>query len=456
MMQIEIKLNDRTYREKYNYVIDELECRFIHYYCSELQKQSNYTMDEHSSFYYALIAYFQRYCKIIKHVIPKSTSANDVYLFIENHRKYCFAFATQLREFGKWKKALQALELFTTYIDAHFHLVLKSVDHSILMTIDIMLGLGLFQQCKAFITRLMDKIIEHDPNSNGQFRLTLVCVICRMHAEIRLTQSCLCQTPLETKNEILSIQSTIYHLQKLHKKQEWNGKKSHTYYYSQLCLLYLQIVKSATIDSMEQQINRIKYIIHRRLRSRIIFPCHFAEGCFMLAVIYQHKMKQIKSAAFLYYLSIIRIFDAIDFGADPYMFANAPVCHTNILAYFNLSICLYELNQYQLSLKLLKRILKFSTEMNILPMIHQQMKLVAKTLEIDVKCNYCYKNQSECIKLKSCKGCASVFYCSIDCQKRDWKSSHRLSCSKYWLNKSSFINSRSINMLISDYFRREE
>eukprot|EP01084_Bolivina_argentea_P248434 415577_1 len=44
-------------------------------------------------------------------------------------------------------------------------------------------------------------------------------------------------------------------------------------------------------------------------------------------------------------------------------------------------------------------------------------------------CCYCKKKG----KLKSCTGCMVQMYCSILCQKKDWKKKHRNKCGRFWL-----------------------
>lgn len=51
------------------------------------------------------------------------------------------------------------------------------------------------------------------------------------------------------------------------------------------------------------------------------------------------------------------------------------------------------------------------------------------------KCEYCGTGQ---VKLKRCGQCRKVAYCSVDCQKKDWKRKHSTEC-KAELNKQKFI-----------------
>ena len=44
------------------------------------------------------------------------------------------------------------------------------------------------------------------------------------------------------------------------------------------------------------------------------------------------------------------------------------------------------------------------------------------------KCDYCNKKYKKLNPLKLCSKCRCVYYCSRDCQKRAWKSHHRIYC----------------------------
>lgn len=42
-------------------------------------------------------------------------------------------------------------------------------------------------------------------------------------------------------------------------------------------------------------------------------------------------------------------------------------------------------------------------------------------MERDIKCNTCGRLQEKSDTFKSCESCKEVFYCSIECQIRDWR-----------------------------------
>eukprot|EP01084_Bolivina_argentea_P128641 227355_1 len=52
------------------------------------------------------------------------------------------------------------------------------------------------------------------------------------------------------------------------------------------------------------------------------------------------------------------------------------------------------------------------------------------------ECDYCHKKD---IKLKKCKSCLQVFYCSVKCQKKGWKKTHSLTCSEF-INKPLYMS----------------
>lgn len=45
----------------------------------------------------------------------------------------------------------------------------------------------------------------------------------------------------------------------------------------------------------------------------------------------------------------------------------------------------------------------------------------------EIACNYCKKPQGA-TKLDMCSACKKTYYCSKDCQKRDWKAGHKTQC----------------------------
>jgi len=45
------------------------------------------------------------------------------------------------------------------------------------------------------------------------------------------------------------------------------------------------------------------------------------------------------------------------------------------------------------------------------------------------ECDYCHKPQSD-VTLRTCGQCLLYFYCSRECQRKDWKSSHKKWCRK--------------------------
>ena len=43
-------------------------------------------------------------------------------------------------------------------------------------------------------------------------------------------------------------------------------------------------------------------------------------------------------------------------------------------------------------------------------------------------CNTCQAPEGATLKHKVCSACKSVFYCSVECQRQDWKNGHRERC----------------------------
>jgi len=60
----------------------------------------------------------------------------------------------------------------------------------------------------------------------------------------------------------------------------------------------------------------------------------------------------------------------------------------------------------------------------------------AKNQRIKGICNYCKLLSND--KLSKCSGCQKVYYCNVDCQKRDWPN-HKPSCLEIQKNKTKDI-----------------
>lgn len=56
-------------------------------------------------------------------------------------------------------------------------------------------------------------------------------------------------------------------------------------------------------------------------------------------------------------------------------------------------------------------------------------KRTLRHIEKDKKCATCGEYGGEEAKLMTCSGCMLVFYCSVNCQKSDWKK-HKVDCKK--------------------------
>lgn len=49
-------------------------------------------------------------------------------------------------------------------------------------------------------------------------------------------------------------------------------------------------------------------------------------------------------------------------------------------------------------------------------------------------CGHCHKSGA---KLLRCGRCKKVYYCNVECQKKDWATNHRAQCSTAPSNESS-------------------
>jgi hypothetical protein len=43
-------------------------------------------------------------------------------------------------------------------------------------------------------------------------------------------------------------------------------------------------------------------------------------------------------------------------------------------------------------------------------------------------CSFCSSPEGETIKHKRCSACKQRLYCSIDCQRNDWRKGHKNEC----------------------------
>jgi hypothetical protein len=76
--------------------------------------------------------------------------------------------------------------------------------------------------------------------------------------------------------------------------------------------------------------------------------------------------------------------------------------------------------------------IKGNCQSYILSVLHQSSDKIAKELfnlnkPLPVKCKTCNKLGGKNNNLKKCNGCNKVYYCNVECQKKDWKN-HRNIC----------------------------
>ena len=75
----------------------------------------------------------------------------------------------------------------------------------------------------------------------------------------------------------------------------------------------------------------------------------------------------------------------------------------------------------------------------------QPFAYVIDTFYLQEVCDFCIKykkEENENFSLKRCTACKVVYYCSSKCQKKAWKSHHKLEC-RYFNNIPIAINSSS-------------
>ena len=60
---------------------------------------------------------------------------------------------------------------------------------------------------------------------------------------------------------------------------------------------------------------------------------------------------------------------------------------------------------------------------------------------IGARCEFCGSSEDELeAKLKRCNNCKEVYYCSRECQKKDWKRGHRDTCEGKFETSDQFFN----------------
>eukprot|EP01084_Bolivina_argentea_P042323 78051_1 len=102
----------------------------------------------------------------------------------------------------------------------------------------------------------------------------------------------------------------------------------------------------------------------------------------------------------------------------------------SIEAQYHLGILFYELNMFQLSKKWISNVLKFNTDIPIIVKTGAKWNKIVINKWNSLCCDYCGINNNT-KKLKSCKRCCRVYYCSRKCQKISWNSTHRYKCICY-------------------------
>jgi hypothetical protein len=55
-------------------------------------------------------------------------------------------------------------------------------------------------------------------------------------------------------------------------------------------------------------------------------------------------------------------------------------------------------------------------------------KKLGKALPMGKICSNCQSPEGSALKHKICSACKTRFYCSVDCQRADWKGGHKEVC----------------------------
>eukprot|EP01084_Bolivina_argentea_P144417 253380_1 len=443
---MEANLNNSDYRNKYNSIIDEVECSFIHHYHKHLLDQidtrngDGYIRNHYC--FNSLNRYFNKYLSILKKLnmhpmIKHEKHLNyDVYLFVFNHLEYCKNFAIEFRMFGQIKKALKAMNTFIKKFDNKVLCLIDADTKPYLLIIDCLMALGLFKQCNSFIISLLDCL------NNKSTQLLMLSYLLRTYTDDIAYGTELCHSGDSVCEEVINgIHDWII---QLGERQDTSGRfqRYADYYLAEISMFYFKIMRTPDIDM--DTIQRYKARIESNMQELLLWISrvysYFGESCFMLGIIYQYRLQNVKCAMFLYYLCILHSYED---HIHSTFWELKQFAYTNIISYYNLAICVGYDKQYQLSLKLFLRIIRFTKDMSII----DKCKEYVEWLRSKIKRKTCQVCRKKRVKLRSCKGCGLNFYCSVQCQKLDWNVSHRIVCSRYWSNKKFFVDSKSITSL---------
>eukprot|EP01084_Bolivina_argentea_P144418 253381_1 len=432
---METKLKNSTYRKKYNAVIDEVECMFIHEYQSHLLHKIDPSIRYvQNNCINSLNKYYRKYKSILEKLRIHPINDDGKYLYIWNHLYYCKNFAVEFRMFGQIKKSLDAMMLFINTFDPNYEYLMNDCydTRCYLIVVDCMFALGLFKQCVSFLKKVL-------------------CVISPWQKHMMfLVIACLCRAYTHYQNlSVTDIENNYIHY--LHKwfciiGNDPKAKLGVFHQFATVCLRYYRVMLQPGMDvnKIQQFATDIENIMNTYF---LVWGSssysYFGESCFMLGNIYQYKLCNVKCGIFLYYLCILHSYPGDYMRRACVDRELKPLAYTNVMAYYNMAICLFFDKQYQLSRKLFLRIIKFTKDLKIINNCKQYVKKLRNESK-KRECKFCRRRS---MALKSCKGCGMNFYCSVHCQKIHWNVSHRFNCTKYWSSKKFFIDSKSLTVL---------
>ena len=106
--------------------------------------------------------------------------------------------------------------------------------------------------------------------------------------------------------------------------------------------------------------------------------------------------------------------------------------------YYLIGLCwnCYYNGEYLIGIRLLRFALMRTNNKKLIHYVRRNWsELMLKLREKWKKsmCNNC-KMKNINTRLKACRGCQRVYYCSRSCQKNSWNNTHRFECSAQWQN----------------------
>eukprot|EP01084_Bolivina_argentea_P058602 107010_1 len=116
--------------------------------------------------------------------------------------------------------------------------------------------------------------------------------------------------------------------------------------------------------------------------------------------------------------------------------------------------------EYLIALKALKIAFQICADLdtNMLPVLRdtykkKRYKLMKRCIE-ELRCGNCGMKHKHNIRLRSCKGCMKLNYCSKYCQKKHWNAQHRETCDMIWksaYNALLVMKSMDLDLILKIY-----